>query len=61
LRGKDLLQRKILRLMHPRSGHRWSLVFGRATGKQLAGRTQRAAGNFALKTNRRNTTCYLLG
>src|SRR5207253_1264601 len=61
LRGEDLLQRKILRLMHPRSGHRWSLLFGRATGKQLAGRTHRAGGNFAFETNRRNTTCYLLG
>jgi len=31
--------------MHPRSGHRWSLLFGRATGKQLAGRTHRAAAH----------------
>jgi hypothetical protein len=35
LRGKDLLQRKILRLMHPRSGHTWSLLSGERQASRL--------------------------
>src|SRR5713226_3271583 len=47
--------------MHPRAGHTWSLLFGRATGKQVTGRIPRVRGNFALKNNFGNTTCYPVG
>jgi hypothetical protein len=39
LRGEDLLQRKILRLIHPRTGHSVEFTVGRPTGKQVAGRS----------------------
>jgi hypothetical protein len=35
LGGKNLLQRKILRLMHPGTGHRWSLLSGERQASRL--------------------------
>jgi hypothetical protein len=35
LRSENLLQRKILRLMHPRSGHTWSLLSGERQASRL--------------------------
>jgi len=35
LRGKDLLQREILRLMHSRAGHTWSLLSGERQASRL--------------------------
>jgi hypothetical protein len=56
LGGKDLLQRKILRLMHPRTGHTWSLLSGERQASRL-----RAAVSARLAPNETQHVCEASG
>src|SRR4029077_5695078 len=58
LRRKDLLQRKILRLMHALACHERRIPILRGTGKQFAGRGCRSKPRRAESSETRNTTCY---